>query len=391
MPIEPGTGAYPAAFRARELADRETLISLIVAAIADDFADDDSIRFALAKQYDFVVTQQARDYVIRKKAEQVFDALLSGMKSALLAGDTVSINGFGTLHVEGPSRVWPVKVRERSATMEPVFDSDEIIIEHRTAAVAGGWAGGAVPMSKAGGLVAGVNAQWVNYQTGQSGPIDGREVLVTGSWWGVENSVLITGTGQDEIARQYVNASLSIVIAARIELQALPGGDAQAVYHLLPDQSAAVNRVLAYGDSAPDVAGGDYAAARSAALGRLVVGTAARRGEHGNAMAVDEWSVVADRVPTQEQITNGYFAGVPAAAVLPSYPRWVPIVRILGEIWEVRKIPKYDYKQIFANRETELRDAGIWPERKRGDYLTVRFSGRQELIDALNNPIISNQ
>lgn len=70
---------------------RALLVAAIAAALAPDFAGDDSIRFQLAKVWDFEVTPAVRAYVVNAVAERVLNALIAGVVGAPEGGRVVAI------------------------------------------------------------------------------------------------------------------------------------------------------------------------------------------------------------------------------------------------------------------------------------------------------------
>lgn len=120
----------------RSVAGRELIVSAIAAALEDEFADDDAVRWALGKVPDFVVTPEARAELIARRARAVYDAIVKGLaRGAILGG--ASINGFGTFYASEPETMYDVKGNHYA-----IWSNDTIVTETRTAEVAAGnWAG----------------------------------------------------------------------------------------------------------------------------------------------------------------------------------------------------------------------------------------------------------
>lgn len=104
MPLIPGAGAGAHAD------DRGLLLAAIAAALALDYGDDDKVRRALGKQFDFVVTEAARLKVVERKAGLVLDAILAGLVP--VGDESVSVRGFAKFsrekNIRSGAKVYPV-------------------------------------------------------------------------------------------------------------------------------------------------------------------------------------------------------------------------------------------------------------------------------------------
>lgn len=126
---------------ALDAASKVYLEAAIAVALSDKYADDDEVRFALAKVGDFVVTDAARAKVKADKARAVFTIIVEQIKRAVLEERRLSIKGFAdfTLDVDDGH----VNVFWGQSGWEPLWKDGRFYYEKKTARISQPeWKGG---------------------------------------------------------------------------------------------------------------------------------------------------------------------------------------------------------------------------------------------------------
>lgn len=358
----------------RSVAGRELIVSAIADALEDEFADDDRVRWALGKVPDFVVTPESRAELIARRARAVYDAIIKGLRSGAILGGA-SINGFGTFYISEPETKYDVK-----GSGYAIWSYETIITETRTAeADEGNWSGS-------------LEAEYPNFIASEYG-YGGH--LELGSWpagseaehpleldvWrggpaieamGIRHRVTVTCAGDDGITRTKNVSFLDLEIHGRTERR-YDGSPGEYRIVFVPSDMATQAQKMTERRAAKGVSEEQAAAlfGRGVPMGPHEYDAMIARGIEG---------VTPDRMRAEN------FWSVPAVDIVATYPRTARVVRVYGEVWDVRKVPADEYIWWNGVREAALRADGSWPIKTRNFAASMKCEFRKEFIDALNFP-----
>lgn len=354
----------PQGWEAARHAGENRIIAAIAAALQleAEFSDDDRLRWQLGKVSDFEITPEVRAAIVEDKARQVWEVMRGQIVKKLAEGEKVSINGFATFARKLPDDTWPAKGGRGWADDEylPLEAGDTIIGEAREARIdASGYQGGALAASYDGVEYPNEAALQAVYQPGQ------KYLFV--NLFGVGAArVIVTGTGTDNVVREYVAQEINIGLVATVagEWRQTAGGgqNFRAVITPTAGQMADVNQIRGVIDWSDE-----------ASIARAPY------------FSVAEWPLIRGRWLDKVgpyALAREAFGVISPDAVLSAFPRYERIVRGAGgSVWEVSDIPRATLRAAWAGMEAALQASGRWPGYLARTRPSVTAKFRREFVE----------